>query len=530
MDVVVMNDGTFFCALDNFDMVHYDMNMEEVKRVKGNPDHNISAFFSDIIKNRKVERRVTQPTGISKKMLWMNTPTTLSILDLESMKPSEVMKFWTFNSQHCLGMSVTCTPDFKRFAGLGLTSDGMQTLHLYDIAGQTGFSSASVKSLLTNSSCFSKLVVKVYGMEFSYKQTILFLCGGDQKTQRGTLAALKFSSQPKLITEVPILKVDGSPAGVATAMVRQSSGNILFVGLESRVNLYFFDGSHFEVLAEYTSVGDGLVWQMQIVDEELYCGIGDEAEFMRVLYAGRNSSYFNNGSLKPDKSIAQQFALSANKSVKLPEKVGWMRKGLDKDLYLRVLGKLSINDRTTTFAPDLAKPTQTCTLVFHDLTRAKNGRFIYTSAHSNVLKVSSSKFGMIAYKGPCSKAQTYATETIPYFSTVSEPGTFLWPMGDTVLGIVDTETLEIDRIPGLGGLGAQYPLAYLALSAQQGRKVVTVALRTDSHDHKKLTPYLTYWQKMDKNRPVTRSAEHLMPKRRIEPKVSLMDKRSRLYF
>ena len=91
----------------------------------------------------------------------------------------------------------------------------------------------------------------------------------------------------------------------------------------------------------------------------------------------------------------------------------------------------------------------------------------------------------------------------------------MWPMGDTYLGIMDTETLEIDKIAGLGGLGVAHPLAYLVLSALQGRKIITVSMRSDPHDTKILTPFLTYWQKMEKDRPVTRSAEHILSKRSI---------------
>ena len=359
LDVVVVNDGTFYCTLESsFDLKHFDMNLEEIKSIKGNP--NTSPEFVEMLKSVRSQRRVVQPTGIDKKILWLSSPSILSVVEINTMKSTEIQNFWMFNGQPCLGLSVTCTPDFKRFAGLGITTDSLQTLHLYDIAGETGFSSASVKSLF-QSNFISHIVAKAYAFEFSFKQTVLFLCGGDVKTGKGSLAALKFSSHPKLITEVPIIHANGNPAGVATAMVRQASGNILFVGLTSRVNLYFFDGTKFEILAEYTAVGEGTVWQMQIVDEELYCGIGGEAEFMRVLYAGRNSSLqLNRSAAKVDKSISQQFAVSTKKSVKLTEKVGWMRIGPNKELYLKVLGKLSINEKSLNASVDLAKPSQAC--------------------------------------------------------------------------------------------------------------------------------------------------------------------------
>lgn len=153
--MVVVNDGTFYCTVEStFDLTHFDMNLEEIKSIKGNP--TTTPEFEDKLKSVRSQRRVVQPTGIDKKILWLSSPSVLSVVEIATMKYTDVPNFWMFSGLPCLGLSVTCTPDFKRFAGLGMTAESLQTLHLYDIAGETGFSSASVKSLFQSNLYITK--------------------------------------------------------------------------------------------------------------------------------------------------------------------------------------------------------------------------------------------------------------------------------------------------------------------------------------------------------------------------------------
>lgn len=124
-------------------LIHYDMSAKEIKRLPGLPvPDNTLPTLKKILSDRKV----VQPS-VQNKILWMNSISNLSIVDVQTFKASEVNNFWTYCGQKCISIFVTASIDFKRFAGIGLSPEGVETLHVYDLAGGTGFASASINKL-----------------------------------------------------------------------------------------------------------------------------------------------------------------------------------------------------------------------------------------------------------------------------------------------------------------------------------------------------------------------------------------------
>lgn len=138
MDCLAMEDGrTVVCEAGSHNLLLLGADMKEQRRLEGKGEHN---------QGRKRSPRLGQPGG--GKLLWLNSWSDLSIVDLGKFEAKEVPNFWTYNDKKCEGVYVTGTGDFKRFAGIGLSSDGSETLHVHDAAGGTGFSSTSVEKLL----------------------------------------------------------------------------------------------------------------------------------------------------------------------------------------------------------------------------------------------------------------------------------------------------------------------------------------------------------------------------------------------
>lgn len=131
------------------DLSFSDVYLKEHNKISGK---GTSQSFRSLLTNSTgLHRRcVSQPyfaSGTASKILWLDSGSTLQTVDLATMKPTEIANFWNYIETKCLGLFVTCTSDFKRFAGIGLPPNGQQTLHVYDIAGGTGFSSASIGQL-----------------------------------------------------------------------------------------------------------------------------------------------------------------------------------------------------------------------------------------------------------------------------------------------------------------------------------------------------------------------------------------------
>lgn len=125
------------------DLVHFDMSMKQIKRL---PGVEITDALMPHLKKLLTDRRMVQPASKT-QILWLSSVHTLSIVDTHTFKPSEVKNFWTYSGQKCLAIFATATPDLKRFTGIGLSPEGVETLHVYDIAGGTGFASASISKL-----------------------------------------------------------------------------------------------------------------------------------------------------------------------------------------------------------------------------------------------------------------------------------------------------------------------------------------------------------------------------------------------
>lgn len=144
IDATVVDDGSIFVTEEtSHDLVHFDLNLKQLKRLQGTA---AAGPQLEIISKIANDRKVVQPTT-SGKLLWINGVSSLCVIELDSYKTTPINNFWTYNSQKCISIFVTSTPDFKRFAGIGLSPDNVQTLHVYDLAGGTGFSSASIKQL-----------------------------------------------------------------------------------------------------------------------------------------------------------------------------------------------------------------------------------------------------------------------------------------------------------------------------------------------------------------------------------------------
>lgn len=131
------------------DIMVADLYLKEISKISGK---GISQSFRTLLSTPAglYRRSISQPssaTGSLTKMLWLDSGSTLQTVDLATMKSSEIANFWNYIETKCLALFATCSSDFKRFAGIGLTPTGQQTLHVYDIAGGTGFSSASIGQL-----------------------------------------------------------------------------------------------------------------------------------------------------------------------------------------------------------------------------------------------------------------------------------------------------------------------------------------------------------------------------------------------
>lgn len=148
IDSIVLEDGTMLSTEEyTHSLIHYDMSAKEIKRLQGiQTPENLLPMLKKVVRDRKI----VQPSNQG-KILWMNSTSNLSIVDIQSFKATEVNNFWTYCGQKCISIFVTASIDFKRFAGIGLSPDGIETLHVYDLAGGTGFASASINKLFKSS-------------------------------------------------------------------------------------------------------------------------------------------------------------------------------------------------------------------------------------------------------------------------------------------------------------------------------------------------------------------------------------------
>lgn len=136
------------CAEEfSHDFIHYDLSMKEIKRLTGIP---VSGQDLAVVTRLAADRRIVQPSTPG-KLLWFKSVNSLAIVDTHTFKDTEVNNFWTYSGSKCVSIFVTATNDLKRYAGIGMSPEGVETLHVYDIAGGTGFASASISKLFKSS-------------------------------------------------------------------------------------------------------------------------------------------------------------------------------------------------------------------------------------------------------------------------------------------------------------------------------------------------------------------------------------------
>lgn len=132
------------CVEGSHSLVLFDKQLKELNKINGKVSSDLSLQVSST-GNRPP--KVFQPQSQNTKFLWVSSQTSLSVVELPKFEAKEVPNFWTYNGVKCAAEMVTATSDFKRFAGIGMTAEKIQTLHIYDAAGGTGFSSTNTTKL-----------------------------------------------------------------------------------------------------------------------------------------------------------------------------------------------------------------------------------------------------------------------------------------------------------------------------------------------------------------------------------------------
>ena len=354
------------------------------------------------------------------------------------------------------------------------------------------------------------LVTRLTFIEFSSKGTVIFVAGGQENSKDGAaVAAVRFSSNIKLINEYKI-----KDAGdMIHSIKRHENGNILFVGAKSKVVILFFDGTTFETVAEYSNLPLQTITHFQNLDEELYCASPQDPHMLKIIYASRAVAPFSKDKPKIERNILSQFMVTSKKTISLPSKLTWMKLGpQNKEILMKSLGKLYIIEKKEGKSVfDFSQAMKDTGIVFQDMLKLADGRSVVTLPHSNTLKLltrGGEELTEIISKG----SQSYHPSlTSLILSRSTDPHIFVWPMGSGFLGIIDLQRMEVDRVPGLGGLGEDNSLSHLMICAQNGSKVISV-----SHKNQTNSFYFSFWQKMEAGKTVTRSAEYVYPKRELE--------------
>lgn len=346
-------------------------------------------------------------------------------------------------------------------------------------------------------------------IEFSSKGTVIFVAGGNESAKDGaSVAAVRFSSNIKLINEFKIQNA----GEMIYSIKRHENGNIIFAGAKSKVIILFFDGTNFESIAEYPNLPLESITHFQNLEEELYCVSPEKDIMLKIIYASRSAPPISKEKPKIDKAVLTQFQVAAKKTVPMTSKPTWVKLGPgNKELQFKCLGKLnSIEKKEGKSSIDVSQAMKDLGIVFQDLQKLQDGRFIISLPHSNVLKLVTSSGDEITSfeaKGPQSYDPSVASLVC---SRSTDSHIFLWPMGQGYLGILDLQRMEIDKVPRMGGLGSEDSLAHLIIASQNGSKVMSVSLQNSSS-----TLFFSFWQKMEPGKIVTRSAEYIYPKRKL---------------
>lgn len=89
-------------------------------------------------------------------------------------------------------------------------------------------------------------------------------------------------------------------------------------------------------------------------------------------------------------------------------------------------------------------------------------------------------------------------------STASDSNIFLWTAGATTLGVVDVDKMEYEMIEGMGGIRLGESLPHASLSVDNGRRIVTITSMKGAD-----SCYVSYWQRDNKHRVITRIIESI---------------------
>ena len=340
-------------------------------------------------------------------------------------------------------------------------------------------------------------VTRIETVEFSFKGTVLFVAGGiDGQDQGASLAAVKFSSQPKVIAEI-VVPDSGS---LVCSMKRHEAGNILFLGSKSKVDIYFFDGNTFSLLASYPNLFDASseIIHLQILGQDLFCLAAGQNRILRINYSEPPLVPMNH--LTAEKSQTSLFGLKS-KSARVVG--GELIAAGNEEAELTISGRLvTLKDgKDTPQESHIAGRWSDCKF-------DQFGNLAAAELPGNCLKILNKDGKVIASAEPDGPQNYEPFEEKKY--KVYEQQTFLWPSGSGFLVVVDTQKLEFDKVPALGGFGGTNPLAHICLSCSNGTKILTVAYKQDTQ-----TSHFNYWTKSENSQVVTKPIDRLFPKRNI---------------
>lgn len=339
-------------------------------------------------------------------------------------------------------------------------------------------------------------VKSVTFIEFGFKPNVIFVSGGNEGDKSGaTVAAVRFNSSIKLLTEFVV----PNSGGIIYSLKRHESGNIIFAGASNKVSVLFYDGSKFSVLASYDDLKAFKISQMQLLEEDLFCLSPANETILKITFTGRTVPVIKDRP-KPERTTTSQFGVSKKKTNQLPHKITWMRAS-QKELLLKVEGKLATVSTTANKESDLASNIEKSEVEFLDLVKTKEGKLIYSEPQSNILKVVDSQ-GEVLTTISARSAQPVLPEHEATFLFAPESPLFLWLMGEGYLSLVDSDKNEYDRIEGLGGKGVG--ISHLGLSANEGTKILT-GMEVDEK------MYLMYWNKIDPSGLCSRPVSLIYP-------------------
>ena len=323
----------------------------------------------------------------------------------------------------------------------------------------------------------------------------MFAAGGQQgEAGAAKVISIKFSSHPKVISEVAL----GGAADAVYSLRRHESGNILFAGTDSGVEVLFFDGASFSRLQSYQNLVSSPIVSMCVQGEELYCLSRDESRLLLLSYADPH--------VEPCTHLAVERAQQLMMSVKSKgvRKVGGEIVGVGKEGVEVVIGGRAARVREGKETPEEAAGGGR----WEDARWDSLGNLVGVEKGTNMLKVVDRDGKVIARAEPDGPQKFEEGDAVK--CRVHEANTFLWPSGDGRLAVVDVKRLEFDRVDDLGGFRGDNPLPQVCLSAGNGTQVLTVCRHSGSGRN-----YFKYWCKTEKQVVVTKGVDRLFPRRRM---------------